>query len=98
MGRSALVSAIAATLLAAIPAPPAAAGFGPFGSPRQASIAGYPGSVEEPFITPDGRYLLFNSSEEEPDFTLQYAAALPGGQAFEYLGAIAETSALRPIP
>jgi IPT/TIG domain/WD40-like Beta Propeller Repeat len=50
-------------------------------------IVGYPGSAEEPFITPDGRYLLFNSNEEEPNFTLQYASFV-NSQTFDYQGQI----------
>ena len=46
-----------------------------FSNPQAVAIAGYPGSAEEPFISPDGRYLLFNSSEAEPNFSLQYALA-----------------------
>ena len=58
-----------------------------FANPQPVTIAGYPGSAEEPFISPDGRYLLFNSSEAEPYFTLQYALATGAG-GFEYAGAI----------
>lgn len=65
----------------------AAVTYGPFGDPQLVHIEGYAGSAEEPFITPDGHYLLFNSSEEEADFTLQYATAL-SPQAFDYQGQI----------
>jgi IPT/TIG domain/WD40-like Beta Propeller Repeat len=62
-------------------------GFGAFGSPQTVSIEGYSGSAEEPFITPDGRYLLFNSSEAEPDFSLQLASRI-NAQTFKYQGEI----------
>jgi hypothetical protein len=61
--------------------------WGPFSNPQAVTIEGYDGSAEEPFITPDGRYLLFNSSESEPDFSLEYASRL-NAQTFEYGGAI----------
>jgi hypothetical protein len=64
-----------------------AGGYGPFTNPQPVSIEGYSGSVEEPFITPDGRYLLFNSSEAEPDFSLQFAASV-NAQTFEYRGEV----------
>jgi len=64
-----------------------AGGFGAFSNPQTVSIEGYSGSAEEPFITPDGRYLLFNSSEAEPDFSLQYASRI-NAQTFKYQGEI----------
>ncbi len=86
-----LLAAITASLLSlvgALPvASPADAAYGPFAKPEPVQILGYPASAEEPFITPDGRYLLFNSSEAEPVFTLQYATAL-NAQTFEYDGDI----------
>jgi hypothetical protein len=61
--------------------------WGPFSNPQTVTIEGDHGSAEEPFITPDGRYLLFNSSESEPDFSLQYASRV-NAQTFEYEGEI----------
>lgn len=68
-------------------AQPALAEYGPFADPEPVTIVGYPASAEEPFITADGRYLLFNSSEAGAEFTLQYATAL-NADTFEYDGAI----------
>jgi hypothetical protein len=82
--RTLLAFLTTATLL---PASVALAAYGPFENPQPVQIIGYSGSAEEPFITPDGRYLLFNSSEEEPDFTLQYATFV-NPQTFDYQGAI----------
>lgn len=82
--RTILALLTTATLL---PASLAKADYGPFENPQPVQIVGYSGSAEEPFITPDGRYLLFNSSEEEPDFTLQYATFV-SPQTFDYQGAI----------
>jgi IPT/TIG domain-containing protein/WD40 repeat protein len=84
--------AIVAALAGAVALLPAAgvaraAGFGPFGDPQPVTIAGYPGSAEEPFITPDGNYLLFNSSEEEPDFSLQFATRIDA-HSFQAAGPI----------
>jgi Tol biopolymer transport system component len=59
----------------------------PFANPQPVTIQGYPGSAAEPFISPDGRYLLFNSSESSPNFSLQYATRV-GAQTFEYQGTI----------
>ncbi len=64
-----------------------AGGYGPFGDPQPVAIVGYSGSAEEPFITPDGRYLLFNSSEALPAFALQFATRVDA-QQFEYQGEI----------
>jgi IPT/TIG domain-containing protein/WD40 repeat protein len=61
--------------------------WGPFASPQAVTIAGYPASAEEPFISPDGRYLLFNSDESMPDFSLRYASAV-NAHTFEYQGLI----------
>lgn len=71
-------------------APAAAADAGTwsaFSNPQPLAIAGYPASAEEPFVSSDGRFLLFNSSEAAPDFSLQYALAT-GPRSFEYAGAI----------
>jgi hypothetical protein len=59
----------------------------PFGKPQPVTLRGYSGSAEEPFVSPDGRYLLFNSSESTPNFSLQYATRLDA-QTFEYQGKI----------
>jgi hypothetical protein len=59
--------------------------FGPFSNPQPVQIEGYAGSAEEPFISADGRFLLFNSLESQPHYSLRYAQAL-GGQAFRYAG------------
>src|SRR5271167_3324394 len=85
-GAMALAFAIAAPCMLAFTGI-AAASYGPFGDPQTVTIEGYPGSAEEPFITPDGRYLLFNSSEAEPDFSLQFASRVDA-QTFEYQGEI----------
>ena len=62
-------------------------GWGAFANPQPVTIEGYTGSAEEPFITPDGAYLLFNSSEAMPNFALQFATRV-NAQTFEYQGEI----------
>ncbi len=61
--------------------------YGAFGEPQPVHIEGYAASAEEPFISPDGRYLLFNTSESEAEFTLQYATTV-NAQTFDYTGPI----------
>jgi Tol biopolymer transport system component len=87
--RCAITCALAAALLAALgcAAVARANGYGAFGAPQPVTIEGYTGSAEEPFITPDGADLLFNSSEALPSFALQLATRV-NAQSFEYQGAI----------
>jgi hypothetical protein len=40
-----------------------------FGNPMPVTIAGYRGDAMEPFLTRDGRYLIFNNSNEIPSET-----------------------------
>jgi hypothetical protein len=84
---AARVALLATAALVYSARPAAAVTWGPFANPQPVTIAGYSGSAEEPFISSDGRFLLFNSSEAEPDFSLQYALAT-GVNAFEYRGPI----------
>lgn len=88
-GGGVLTSALAAALLAALGCwgSARANGLGAFGDPQPVTIAGYAGSAEEPSITPDGSYLLFNSSEAMPSFALQLATRVNAG-SFEYQGEI----------
>ncbi len=85
----ALACALAIALLAALgsSAVAHASAWGAFGDPLPVTIEGYTGSAEEPFITPDGAYLLFNSSEAMPNFALQFATRV-NAQTFEYQGEI----------
>jgi hypothetical protein len=74
------VTAAAASLLAA---PSAGAACGSFGSPERVAIKGYDGVAMEPFVTPDGRYLLFNDSNDPfADTNLLYAERTPEGFVF----------------
>jgi Tol biopolymer transport system component len=87
--RATRACAVSAALLAMLccGGPGRAAGYGTFADPQPVTINGYLGSAEEPFITPDGAYLLFNSSEAVPTFALELARRVDA-QTFEYQGEI----------
>jgi WD40-like Beta Propeller Repeat len=60
-----------------------------FGDPQAVTIGGYSATAMEPFITRDGEYLLFNTSNQAPNIpALQYATRV-NGQSFTYQGEIA---------
>src|SRR5438094_907712 len=45
-----------------------------FGNSQAVTIEGYSGSAEEPFLTPDGQYLIFDSrTDVEKDSNIYYA-------------------------
>jgi Tol biopolymer transport system component len=84
-----LASALAAAALGvlALSSTPAAA-TGAFSNPQLVTIEGYSGTAMEPFISPDGQYLLFNTSNVSPNIpTLQKATRI-NAQTFEYQGEI----------
>lgn len=59
-----------------------------FGDPQAVTIEGYSGSAMEPFITRDGNYLLFNTSNVAPSIpSLQFATRI-NAHTFEYQGPI----------
>jgi Tol biopolymer transport system component len=63
-------------------------GYNGFGDPQAVTIEGYSGSAMEPFISRDGGYLLFNTSNQAPNIpSLQYATTV-NAQTFVYQGAI----------
>jgi hypothetical protein len=60
-----------------------------FHDPRAVAIAGYAGDAMEPFVSKDGRWLLFNNRNDPPERTdLFYAERRPDG-AFVFKGPIA---------
>jgi Tol biopolymer transport system component len=82
---------------AAIPTSPTYLGFR---NPRPVVIRGYGGNAMEPFITPDGRYLLFNDSNIATHTTLRYATRLDD-TSFLYCGKITganDSTALTAVP
>lgn len=59
-----------------------------FGTPERVEISGWTGDAMEPFVTRDGRFLLFNNRNDPPEQTdLHYAEA--SGGSFSYRGPIA---------
>ncbi len=95
------VATCLATLVLALSAgaPPAGATCDLFDHPELVEIAGYLDVAMEPFVTPDGRYLLFNNSNAPDDQTdLHYAQG--SGNAFVYRGKLhgANSSDLDGVP
>lgn len=71
-----------------------------FGHPERVTIRGYSGDAMEPFVTRDGRYLLFNNRNDPTVVTnLHYASRLDD-TTFQYEGEIegANTPALEAAP
>lgn len=59
-----------------------------FGSARPVVIRGYTGDAMEPFVSADGRYLLFNNLNQSPvHTTLRYATRVSGA-TFRYRGEV----------
>jgi Tol biopolymer transport system component len=71
-----------------------------FSAPRPVVIRGYDGEAMEPFITKDGRYLLFNNSNDPRVNTNLHFAERVDESAFIYKGEIAgvNTAALEGTP
>ena len=96
----ALVVAGAFALLLAAPGRPAGVGDGEFGEPVPVPVVGYSGDAMEPFLSRDGRVLMFNSSNDpEEDTDLHWAERTDDG-GFVYRGAIAgaNSTALDGVP
>ncbi len=69
-------------------------------TPRRVTIRGYMGDAMEPFVTKDGKYLLFNNSNDPSVNTdLQYATCVDG-LTFDYRGPMSGvyTPALEGVP
>jgi len=62
---------------------------GSFSNPTPVTISGYTGSAMEPFVSLDGRYLLFNSSNVAPSLPALQFAVRSGPRSFTYGGPIA---------
>lgn len=62
------------------------AASGDFANPQPVAIRGYDDHAMEPFITRDGRYLLFNNSNEVPAETDLHIAERIDDLTFQYLG------------
>src|SRR5687768_496373 len=59
-----------------------------FARPERAQIQGYLGDVMEPFLTRDGRYLLFNNRNDPATNTELHYARHVDGLTFAYEGQI----------
>ena len=71
-----------------------------FGQPQLVAIRGYQGDAMEPFITKDGRYLLFNNRNDPKIDTKLLFAERVDDLTFDYRGELegANTSALEGVP
>lgn len=71
-----------------------------FGEPQCVTIRGYDDDAMEPFITRDGRYLLFNNSNDPRVDTNLHIAERIDDLTFDYRGEIngVNTSALEGVP
>jgi hypothetical protein len=71
-----------------------------FHTPEDVSITGYGGDAMEPFLTRDGRYLLFNNRNDASENTNLHWAKRVGDLTFSYLGEISgvNTAALEGVP
>src|SRR5258708_39741104 len=50
--------------------------FGVFTNPQHVTIVGYDQNAMEPFVSPDGNYLFFNSSNSARPTNLYYATLI----------------------
>lgn len=64
---------------------------GLYSQPEPVTIIGYNDDVMEPFITRDGKFLLFNNSNEAVNTNLHYAARL-NDVTFQYKGEISQAN------
>lgn len=91
-----ILPAVGAARAAAPPLPE----YRAFGAPERVTIRGYQGDAMEPFITRDGRYLLFNNrNDPRIDTRLHYAQRI-NDLVFRYAGEIGgvNTPALEGVP
>jgi Tol biopolymer transport system component len=63
-----------------------------FSDPLPVTISGYAGDAMEPFITKDGRYLLFNNRNDPSINTDLYYAARIDDQTFKFLGRVPDVN------
>jgi len=84
-------AAVAAGAVSASPALGPAVGRGSyrvFSDPAPVTIVGYAASAMEPFVSLDGRYLLFNTSNVAPSIPALQFAVRSGPRTFTYGGPI----------
>ena len=90
--------AVSASCRAQNPAPPPE--YRAFQHPERVTIAGYSGDAMEPFVTHDGRYLLFNNRNDPSVNTNLHYAERVDDLHFTYRGEIqgVNTDALEGVP
>lgn len=81
-------------------APHPGPGYVAFGEPRRVTIRGYNGDAMEPFITKNGRYLLFNDRNDPRTNTNLHFAERVDDLTFGYRGELkgVNTPALEGVP
>src|SRR5574341_173216 len=65
---------------------PPVAEYRAFGAPQRVAILGYDGDAMEPFVTKDGRYLLFNNRNDPRTNPNLHFAARVDDLTFHYRG------------
>ena len=72
----------------------------PFGHPKRVTLAGYDGDAMEPFVTRDGRFLLFNNRNDPSVNTELHFAERIDDLTFRYRGELkgVNTPALEGVP
>ena len=80
--------------------PTTAKAYSGFGREQPVSIIGYDGDAMEPFVTSDGRYLLFNNSNDPAINTNIFYAERGEDDRFRFRGPVAgvNTAALDGVP
>lgn len=75
-------------------------GYAGFGEPQRVTLRGYNGDAMEPFITKDGRYLLFNNRNDPRTNTNLHWAERIDDLTFNYKGEMngANTPVLEGVP
>jgi hypothetical protein len=105
--RHAALAALVSALSACAPQhaddgtiPRAAAEYRAFGAAQRVTIRGYDGDAMEPFITNDGRYLLFNNRNDPRTNTNLHFAERVDDLTFQYRGEIGgvNTPVLEGVP
>jgi Tol biopolymer transport system component len=86
---AALASVLFMALAALVCSASASAGvYTAFTDPQVVSIAGFSGSAMEPFVSADGQYLLFNTSNVAPNIPSLQLATRTSATSYEYQGAL----------
>jgi hypothetical protein len=84
-----LVAAVSAVLLLGAGAGPAESLYAGFSHPERVTIVGYTGDAMEPFVTRDGRYLLFNNRNFPPEKTDLFYAERIDVRTYRFRGPLA---------